>query len=614
MFSAHRIAFATALCFLLLTPLFADDCAVGEVCLEAVESDQTNLENDKSAVESLSQAPADVARLDEVTTETFTAEQRALVDQITRNLKRRRLTRPAGDNALVQIQQLQAIHPLHDYSVNGHRYLSRIFMVLGRSALRNGDPVLAEQRLQNAVRFDPRVARQQELKAGIAKARSSTDTASTDVAAAESVASDPVSEQRSLEVAEPTVDQTGNSETVIPAIKVTTETFNSEQAELVDGITRNLKQRSLTEPAGDNALEKIQLLKELHPAHDYSVNGTKYIARISIRLARRALQQGDLELASRHMLKAIRFDPNVEQQDELKSAIASAARQRETQREIQRETQRDQRETERETERGSQQQASRLADDSAPVTSYLDSNRTEPQPQTEAIEFVAPVMVAIPAGSFLMGSDQGAADETPVHSVALEAFSMSKHEITMQQYRVFALATGRPAPQYLAEHGNLPVTNVSWHDAVAYTQWLSKRTQRQFRLPTESEWEYAARAGTTDAYFTGETLINAGNCVGCGGQWDGKSVAPVGSFTPNDFGLFDTHGNVWEWVQDCWTSNYKNRDNSPAAVELPGCDRRVLRGGSWYNSADFARVSFRGNEMDFFRDRGVGFRVVYEGL
>ena len=109
-------------------------------------------------------------------------------------------------------------------------------------------------------------------------------------------------------------------------------------------------------------------------------------------------------------------------------------------------------------------------------------------------------------------------------------------------------------------------------------------------------------------------MLEAANCVGCGGQWSGKSAAPVGSFQPNDFGLFDVHGNVWEWVHDCWSDNYNGRSKSAASIEREGCGRRVLRGGSWYNDADYARSSYRGNEMSNFRDAGVGFRVLREGL
>ena len=367
----------------------------------------------------------------------------------------------------------------------------------------------------------------------------------------------------------------------------TTETFTEEQVQLVAGITRDLKRRSLTRPRGNNAFEKILQLREIHPSHDYAINGEKYIARIFILLGRQAVKRGDLDLASRYLLNGIKFDPNVRRQSELKKAIAESARARETKSKI---------------------------ESSAPI-SYLPK---DPQPsapnRVDEIEFVAPVMVAIPAGNFLMGSELGAEDEKPVHHVVLDAFSISKHEITMEQFRVFALATGRPAPQYTDEESNLPVSEVSWHDAVAYTHWLTEKTKRYFRLPTEAEWEYAARAGTTTRYSTGDSLNGTANCVGCGGKWSGKSATPVGSFEPNEFGLYDVHGNVWEWVSDCWTDNYAGRTKSAASMEIEGCNRRVLRGGSWYNDADYARSSYRGNETPHFRDGGVGFRVVHEGL
>jgi len=378
--------------------------------------------------------------------------------------------------------------------------------------------------------------------------------------------------------------------------EITTETYTDEQELLVAGITRDLRRRSLTRPAGNNAFEKIRQLKEIHPQHDYAVNGEKYIARILILLGRQAVARGDLDLASRHMLKALKFDPRVPKQAQLKTSIAVAARAQDT----------------------------KSKTESA--TAYLPAEPQVEQKQpgapqaampavgVEEIKFVAPAMVAIPAGNFLMGSELGAEDEKPVHHVVLDAFSMSKHEITMQQYRVFAMATGRPAPQYLADEGNMPITNITWHDANAYVRWLSDKTKRRFRLPTESEWEYAARAGTTTRYNTGDSLIDAANCVGCSGQWGGKTAAPVGSFAPNEFGLYDVHGNVWEWVSDCWTNNYNGRTKSSAAVEFDDCNRRVLRGGSWYNDADYARASYRGNEVPGFRDDGVGFRVVHEGL
>ena len=378
--------------------------------------------------------------------------------------------------------------------------------------------------------------------------------------------------------------------------EVTTVTYTEEQEQLVNGITRNLKYRNLTRPPGNNAAERIVRLRELHPWHDYSVNGEKYIARILILMGRQSVRRGDLKTASRHLLNALKFDPKASRQQQLKSMIAKASR---------------------------EQSLSQSIDST--VTAYLPSAKKGPAAADQNLvpesnekvydsRFVSPVMVAIPSGSFLMGSEAGAEDEKPVHHVTVEAFSMSKHEITMQQFRVFAIATGRPAQQYSPEQSNLPATDVSWHDAIAYADWLGEKTKRPFRLASESEWEYAARAGTTTAYFNGSDLQGAANCVGCGSQWDGKSPAPVGSFSPNEFGLYDMHGNVWEWVQDCWTDNYNGRTKSAAGVIVDGCRRHVLRGGSWYNDADFARSSYRGNETPHFRDGGVGFRVVHDGL
>jgi len=570
----------SALLFLLFLAPASAQCAVGdEDCLQAHQADA-----DKDAEEQF------LDSTNEVTTETFSDEQAELVAKITRNIKLRKLTLPVGDNALEQIQRLKEIHPLHDYSVNGTAYVAQTFIRLSRSALRNGDTKLANRRFQKAIKIDPQVENQDEVRRGLANAGVASGAEVQSGVQAQD-AGESINQQAVTETVV-TDDSAAGEETTFTG-EVTTETFTDEQAKLTDGITRDLKRRRLIEPAGNNAHEKILLLKEVHPSHDYSVNGTKYIARILMLQGRQALQQGNLELASRHMLKAIQFDPEVKRQDELKKAIAEAARDRETEREIK-----------------------ALTEEKITVTTYLQSDQSDSVQAGTAndIEFVAPVMVAIPAGRFLMGDNAGGEDEKPAHYVALEAFSMSKHEITMQQYRVFAVATGRPAPQYLPEQSNLPVTNVSWHDAVGYTEWLTQKTQRLFRLPTESEWEYSARAGTTSAYFTGDTLVDAANCVGCGGQWDSKSVAPVGSFIPNEFGLYDMHGNVWEWVQDCWSDNYSGRDNGSTVIKIDGCERHVLRGGSWYNSADYARASYRGNETTRFRDETVGFRVVHEGI
>ena len=124
--------------------------------------------------------------------------------------------------------------------------------------------------------------------------------------------------------------------------------------------------------------------------------------------------------------------------------------------------------------------------------------------------------------------------------------------------------------------------NVSWEDAQSYVTWLSRETGESYRLPSESEWEYAARAGTATKYSWGNEIgVNRANCDGCGSRWDNQRTAPVGSFAPNGFGLYDMHGNVWEWVEDCWNGSYAGAPSDGGAWRSGDCAKRVLRGGSW---------------------------------
>ena len=355
---------------------------------------------------------------------------------------------------------------------------------------------------------------------------------------------------------------------------------------LVNGITADLKSRRLMRPRGNNALNKVRRLRQIAPDHDYSLNGERYIARVYLVLARRAVKNGDIDLAEQRLNSALKLDKQVPGKQAVIESIVAAGK------------------------------ASAIASSPVPDKPRYTNNESAPtqEQSTEAPEFIAPVMVAIPAGKFVMGSEAGAEDEKPMHEVTIEAFSMSKFEITLEQYRVYAIEQGLPAPQYRSEDSNHPVANVSWEDAQDYTRWLSDKTGKSYRLATEAEWEYAARAGAVTPYNTGEDLLSAANCIGCGSDWDGKQSAPVGSFAPNEFGLYDMHGNVWEWVQDCWTDSYFGRGDNSAAIVKKNCDRFVVRGGSWANEADYARVSYRGNEGPKYRNETVGFRVVHEGL
>ena len=220
-----------------------------------------------------------------------------------------------------------------------------------------------------------------------------------------------------------------------------------------------------------------------------------------------------------------------------------------------------------------------------------------------------PEMVRIPAGSFRMGDIQGGGqdDEKPVHQVSVGAFAMGKYEVTFAEYDKFANATGKSKPRDSGwGRGNRPVINVSWNDSVAYTKWLSQQTGHTYRLPTEAEWEYAARAGTSTKYWWGNNIgTNKANCDGCGSRWDYKQTAPVGSFAANPFGLHDTVGNVREWTCSEYESKYQGNDKV--------CKKRanlfVLRGGSWYNDPWWARSAFRIWNWPSNRIRNNGFRL-----
>lgn len=237
-----------------------------------------------------------------------------------------------------------------------------------------------------------------------------------------------------------------------------------------------------------------------------------------------------------------------------------------------------------------------------------------------------PEMVVIPAGSFRMGCGEGDCQdsEKPIHEVQVASFALSKYEVTFEEYDAFADATGRERPNDEGwGRGNRPVINVYWEDAVAYAKWLSEQVGENYRLPNEAEWEYAARAGTTTRYSWGDSIsINRANCYDCGSEWDNKHTAPVGSFSSNRWGVHDMHGNVWEWVQDCWNGNYEGAPTDGSAWENEKEERRVLRGGSWMNWSGNLQYSRRRAEdstdtwndihrglVTKYRSASVGFRV-----
>ena len=229
-----------------------------------------------------------------------------------------------------------------------------------------------------------------------------------------------------------------------------------------------------------------------------------------------------------------------------------------------------------------------------------------------------PRMVSIPAGRFQMGclsnTDVCGDNEKPVHEVSMSAFKMSATEVTFEQYDFYCDRVERcnkPSDEDWGR-GTRPVINVSWHDAQAYIQWLNQQTGQRYRLPTEAEWEYAARAGTQTQYVWGNEIgSNNANCDGCGSQWDNRQTSPVKSFSPNPWGLFDMQGNVWEWVQDRYDKNYYANSSiqDPSGPSDPSFNSRVLRGGSWNDAALSLRSAHRDWNTPDFRGNYFGFRL-----
>lgn len=228
-------------------------------------------------------------------------------------------------------------------------------------------------------------------------------------------------------------------------------------------------------------------------------------------------------------------------------------------------------------------------------------------------------MVVIPAGEFIMGSpltEVGrTAAEGPQHKVTIaRPFAASKFDITFAEWDA-CVSMGACARWHDSGmgRGTRPVVYVDWDDAQRYTAWLNRMIGKSgknegYRLLSEAEWEYVARADTTTAYSWGNEIgqRNA-NCNGCGSNWEGTS--PVGSFKPNAFGLYDMHGNLWQWVEDCWHESYKGAPTDGSAWISGECSQRVVRGGSWLDSPQLIRSAMRTSVSDDFRKSIIGFRV-----
>ena len=240
---------------------------------------------------------------------------------------------------------------------------------------------------------------------------------------------------------------------------------------------------------------------------------------------------------------------------------------------------------------------------------------------TIGTDIIEPEMIRIPAGTFMMGcvSDiECLKNQKPVHSVSINEFMLSKHELTFNEWDACVAQGGcsHYPDDYKFGRGNRPVLNVSWDDAQQYIIWLNHKTGKKYRLANEAEWEYAARAGTATPFNTGRCLstemANYDGDIplkGCEKGKDRKQTLEVGSLPVNQWGFHDMHGNVWEWTQDCWVSDYKNAPDDGSAIEFENCPRRVLRGGGWNYRGSYNRSAIRYDYSHTLRLENLGFRL-----
>jgi formylglycine-generating enzyme required for sulfatase activity len=236
-----------------------------------------------------------------------------------------------------------------------------------------------------------------------------------------------------------------------------------------------------------------------------------------------------------------------------------------------------------------------------------------------------PEMTVVPAGSFTMGASEAErqapkySNETPQHTVTLaQPFAVSKFDVTFADWD--ACVAGGGCDDYSPNdwnfgRGQRPTIDVNWADAQRYVAWLSRVTGKPYRLLSESEYEYVARGETTTIYPWGDNVTLDGkamtNCGGCGdSQWANQKTAPVGSFPPNGFGLYDMVGNVWQWTEDCWHESFQGAPEDGAAWIAGGdCDNRVIRGGGWTSASVNVRSAIRVGVTATLRSTDGGFRV-----
>lgn len=216
-------------------------------------------------------------------------------------------------------------------------------------------------------------------------------------------------------------------------------------------------------------------------------------------------------------------------------------------------------------------------------------------------------MVSLPAGTLAMGSNEDPS-EKPIHHVTVKPFAIGKFPVTVGEWNACVAAKG--CTYVPTGKDDAPVANLSWNDTQQFIAWLSRTTQKKYRLPSEAEWEYAARGGTDTKYWWGERIESGMvNCKGCNEPYDPAAPVRVGSFKPNHFGLYDLGGDVDQWVADCWHKNYQGAPTDGSPWIEGDCSSHVIRGGSWRNDPSYVRPASRDHYDTAVRYPTHGFRV-----
>ncbi|HTV84355.1 MAG TPA: SUMF1/EgtB/PvdO family nonheme iron enzyme [Dyella sp.] len=432
-----------------------------------------------------------------------------------------------------------------------------------------------------------------------------------------------------------------------------------------------LQQGNADQPAGNNALDLYRQVQMLDPANAVAAQGVLQVQRVVLDHALAAVAQNDFAGAQKALDEAQAIQPDSPQLQTVRNQVDGIRQQRAAGVLAQARSALD---------AGNVALAKQLAGQAQAISPQVAGMDEFQERLTNARlyssykpgqvftdRFVdmnghSPAMVVIPTGTYMMGApdgEPGSADaQMPQHQVTLDkGFALSRTDITVGQFRDFVRASGyKPdsvsegasvydertgvmrdddnatwASDYAGRPAtdNLPVVNVSWNDANAYVQWLSQRTGKKYRLPSESEFEYALRGGTTTRYWWGngtptnkvENLTGSLDRSPSGRRWshafqgysDGYwGPAPVMTFAPNPFGLYDIDGNVSEWMADCWHDNYVRAPTDGSAWVNPGCATRVVRGGSWGSSPEQVNSAYRQGADAGIRSGRVGFRILRE--